>query len=855
MQRIVTIIGFLFLGIPCITSAQSTDHDFNPGSLNVSWELVDNTYEQRAEYRSVLKLTNTGDAPVPVDGWSIYLNNLAGEIQSDKFELTHKNGDLFTITPSSGFTGLKPGASIELNIVSPGLALNISSSPYGFYWVWDSTPDKGISIGEYTVEPVNDPEKISFRLQGSPPIPMHETVYDQNKNIKSLPADELVKVFPTPKEYRELDQEFQLTADVPVQYDAPFIKEAEYLSGELTKIFGRKPLLTKEQTSGPKIYLQHGDIQSEEGYKLRITDDAITITASQPAGIFYGIQSIKTLMPPRAWSSDQSELVVPGVDITDSPRFGHRAFLQDVARNFRTKEQILKTLDLMALYKLNVFHFHFNDDEGWRIEIPGLPELTEVGGERGHTLNNHERLQPSYASGPDNTYPGSGFYTSEDFIDILKYATERHIQVIPEIETPGHARAAIKSMDSRYRRLMEQGEVEEAGKYLLRDLEDTSTYRSVQGWNDNVINVALPSTYVFLEKVIDELAAMYEQAGAPLYRIHMGGDEVPTGVWEQSPAVDKLIENNPDVESTGDLWGYFYQKVDKILKERGLALYGWEELGMTEALWSGESHSVVDTSFVENNVQLDVWNNLVGSGAEDLAYRLANAGYKVVLSGVSNFYFDLAYQNTFPEPGLFWGGFQDLDKPFSFIPYNFYKNARVDRFGRKLSDAYFEDMTHLTDEGRSNIVGIQGLLWGEKLINSDRQEYMLLPKLLGLAERAWAPQPAWATEEDSALWKNQYEQAWIQFLNRVSKRELPRLDHYAGGFNYRIPTAGATIDNSRVKANVQMPGFTIRYTTDGSEPTIDSKEYIEPISEEGVIKLRVFNRSGRGGRTIEIDNR
>ena len=691
MCKLIKIIGVLILGIPCIASAQSTDHSFDPGSLNVSWELVDNTFDEGVEYHSILKLTNTGNTAIPADGWSIYLNNLAGKVQSDKFELELQNGDLFTLTPSSGFNGLEPGASLELNIVSPGLALNISSAPDGFYWVWDSNPNEGLNIGNYTIEPVNDPEVTNLGIQGSPSTPMYETVYNQNKAIKNLPLEELVKVFPAPKEYREIDQEFQLTAGVPIQYDTPFQNEANYLAGELEKIFGQNPKVTTEEVSGKKIYLQQGDQQSEEGYNLRVTNDAITITASQPAGVFYGIQSVKTLLPLSGWSSTQSTLTVTGVDVTDAPRFGHRAFMQDVARNFRTKEQILKTLDLMALYKLNVFHFHFNDDEGWRIEIPGLPELTEVGGERAHTLTNQDKLQPSQGSGPDNTYPGSGYYSTQDFIDILEYATERHIRVIPEIETPGHARAAIKSMDARYRRMMDQGMVEGATEYLLRDLEDTSTYRSVQGWDDNVINVALPSAYAFLEKVIDELAAMYEEAGAPLYRVHMGGDEVPAGVWEQSPAVDKLIEDNPDVESTDDLWGYFFQKVDQILKERGLALYGWEEVGMTEALWSGESHSVVDSSFAENNVQLDVWNNLVGSGAEDLAYRLANAGYKVVLSGVSNFYFDLAYQQTFPEPGLFWGGFQDLDKPFSFIPYNFYKNARVDRFGRELSDSYFEE--------------------------------------------------------------------------------------------------------------------------------------------------------------------
>src|SRR4029077_10900804 len=140
---------------------------------------------------------------------------------------------------------------------------------------------------------------------------------------------------------------------------------------------------------------------------------------------------------------------------------------------------IFKLLDLISLYKLNVFHFHLTEDEGWRIEIPSLPELTEVGSQRGHTTDNRKNLQPSFGSGGlTNNYPGSGFYSTKDFIEILKYANDRYIQVIPEIESPGHARAAIKSMEARYAKFMAQGKPEEAKKYLLSDFEDTSKYSS-----------------------------------------------------------------------------------------------------------------------------------------------------------------------------------------------------------------------------------------------------------------------------------------------------------------------------------------------------------------------------------------
>lgn len=855
MKRYRCTLLLLLLVFGTATMALSQNNRFDPSSLHVTWELMSNHYQESNQYLSSITFINKGTKPLPADGWSLYMNNLSGEDRSSNFYIEQVNGDLNRLYPTGFFEGLEPGDSLSLRVISPGSVLNISGAPVGLYWVWDSNTEEGVPIGSYEVKPVDGPEVLSRGPQDQVPVATPDVVYERNRNISNLDEADLPKVFPTPVEYTSFDGTFALNSDVTIDYLPEFENEADYLSGEMAKILGDSLTMTSKGQGGQgrKILLRRAQTEPE-GYRLSIRPRTVTISASDAAGIFYGIQSLKTALPPQAWSEVQTSVAVPAMEVNDHPRFGYRAFMQDVARNFRTKEQILKTLDLMSLYKLNVFHFHFNDDEGWRIEIPGLPELTEVGSRRAHTLTNEEHLQPSHGSGPSSDYPGSGHYSTEDFIEILEYATKRHIRVIPEIETPGHARAAIKSMDARYRRLMEEGKEEEARQYLLRDLRDRSEYRSVQGWDDNVIDVSLPSTYNFLGKVIDELQAMYEEAGAPLDRVHMGGDEVPNGVWELSPSVIRLVRDNPDVESVGGLWSYFFQRVNGMLKERGLSLYGWEEIGMKEALWGGESHHVADTTFAKENVQVDVWNNVMGSGAEDLAYRLANAGYKVVLSGVSNFYFDLAYQKAFPEPGLYWGGFNSLDKPYSFIPYNYYKNAEKDLLGRPLAADHFNDMARLTDEGQQNIIGIQSLLWAERLINAERQEYMLTPKLLAMAERAWAPKPQWAEGEWGSDNEEMYRQAWSEFLNIAAKRELPRLDHYAGGFAYRIPTPGAVVQDSMVHANVQMPGFTIRYTTDGSEPTADSKEYIEAFAlpGENTVKMRVFNQAGRAGRTIEL---
>ena len=510
----------------------------------------------------------------------------------------------------------------------------------------------------------------------------------------------------------------------------------------------------------------------------------------------------------------------------------------------------------MSLYKLNVFHFHFSEDKGWRVEIPSLPELTQVGSVRAHTIDHKSNIQPAFASGGvPNQLPGSGHLSRKDFIEVLKYATARHIQVIPEIESPGHARAAIKAMESRYEKLMKAGKPAEASRYRLIDPRDKSQYRSVQGWNDNVMDVALPSVYNFIEKVTDELILMYKEAGAPLKTIHYGGDEVPAKVWEKSPAYLKIRSENPEIKSTDDLWYYYFGKINAMAKKRGLFVSGWEEAGMRKTYLDGKPHYIANPDFADDHFQLHVWNNVIGWGAEDLAYKLANGGYKVVLSPVSNQYFDLAYNSSYYEPGYKWGGMVDVDKPFYFIPYDFLKNVKEDGQGRPIKDLDQSKMIRLTDYGKSNIVGLQGLLWSENNISKERLEYMMLPKMLGLAERAWAQEPDWAVGEYSILNDLYYRNSWSQFANRVGKRELPRLTYYNGGFSYRIPEPGLKIRDGKVYANIQLPGLEIRYTKDGSDPVAGGSIYTSPITEKGKFRFAAFDVSGRRGRVVGVENK
>ncbi|HEV8081695.1 MAG TPA: family 20 glycosylhydrolase [Chitinophagaceae bacterium] len=392
-----------------------------------------------------------------------------------------------------------------------------------------------------------------------------------------------------------------------------------------------------------------------------------------------------------------------------------------------------------------------------------------------------------------------------------------------------------------------------AEEYLLHDHKDSSLYLSNQGFNDNVIDAALPSVYRFFEKVIDELQIMYAEANVPLTAIHVAGDEVPDGSWKKSPSIKMLQQKDTSIKSMTDVWKYYFSKIKFMLRAKNIAVYGWEELAIGTQTADGSRKVLYNPDFIKDSVQLDAWWSI--SGNEDIPYKLANTGYKVVLSNVDYFYFDLAYAKDFDEPGDAWVGYLDIEKTFSFIPFDYYKNATEDIRGNLLPPLYFANKEKLTEAGRKNIGGIQGALWAENLTTSQSMEYLLLPKLMVLAERAWVKSPDWAIEKDTFKAQQLYKYNWSVFVNQLGKRELPRLNFYHHGYNYRIPAVGALVINHKVNANVQLPGFIIRYTTNGSTPTIQSNIYKEPVEEKGVIKFKVFNNTGRSGAATAIRNK
>lgn len=828
------------------------DLQIGPSPVEIEWKLISN-FEPDNKLRAVLTLINNGDEAIPAEGWSLYFNSLRIlDIDSfpEQFRVSHINGYFFKMEPTEQFEPIAPGEHRDIEYLASFFAIKKSDAPEGFYFVFD---DESIeTVESVKVHAFETPEQTNRSPNDIFPVPTPEYTFNKNERLKTLDRSEISHITPTPAERTPAEGYFQFSNDIRVYYDQDFESEAQFLADILRDEHDKEVELTHNQESDlqPDIFLmQSGEAGiSSEAYQLDVTSGSIKISSSEAPGAFYGVQSLRALIDSRDKDMDSINVV----SIADEPAFPYRGMHLDVARNFQSVASVKRLLDIMAQYKLNKFHFHLTDDEGWRIAIDQLPELTEIGGRRGHTESEDYYMIPVYGSGPDPAPAasmGSGWYSRVEYIDILKYAAKRHIEVIPEIDVPGHARAAIIAMERRAKNFDQEGDTISAEKYRLHDPKDQSTYRSVQNYTDNVINVCRESTYRFIDLLIDELVDMHQEAGAPLHMIHMGGDEVPHGAWEKSPLCNTLMQEM-DIENVRHLQGYFFGRLSDKLEDRGLKMGGWEEIALRE---DDDGASEINPDFI-NTTTPYVWSNIWGGGTEDRAYQLANEGYGVVMSHASNFYFDLAYNKHWQEPGFYWAAMLTTEAPFSFIPFNLLYNASENNYGQPLADNHIDEMVRLNENARKNILGLQGQLWTETVNEEGRMEYMALPRLLGLAERAWAGEPEWSKAQDAEAMEKERLAAWNEFANRLGSLELPRLDQYYDNIQYRIPTPGAIIRDDILHANISLPGFIIRYETDGSEPTMNSPLYTGPVDLNGInrVKLAAFSTTERSGRVVEI---
>lgn len=812
-------------------------------ALQLRWSVVRNVFSaERPRGRSLarLALTNLGEQPLQAQGWALYFNSMDG-VQTGAvgggMVLEPVSGQLFRLRPAAGFAGLAPGATLDIDYFHRVVLINTDMVPKGPYLVFDSHPEKGHAIANYRIDVMTRPEQLDTGSADPLERITAQMSYARNAATADLPSDALAAVFPTPVRAERLPGSLHLSA-MPRIVAAPALRREAALAREL--LAGHFPPSTKPTSV---LQLRVGKIEghnSPEAYLLAIDPQAgISLTGATPAAVFRGLQSLRELMPPVPGGA----VALPALRLVDAPRFPYRGFQLDVARNFQSKETVFRLLDQMARYKLNKFHFHLTDDEGWRLEIAGLPELTAFGARRGHTLSVVSHLQPAYGSGPQQDDPhGSGYYSRADYIAILRYAAARHIDVIPELEMPGHARAAVKAMESRQRRLAAQGKPNASqyllNEYLLSDPADRSVYSSPQLYNDNVLNPGMSGTYAFVERVIGDVVAMHKEAGVMLRTIHVGGDELPDGAWENSPASLATMKRLK-LASSADLWDHFYDRVDGMLKKHGLFASGWEELGARKTRVDGKTRLIPNPIFRKRGFNVFVWNNL--NDAQDLAYRLANAGYGTVLAPVTNMYFDMAHNKNADEPGVHWGAYIELDTVWEFDPLDFLKHAGVGK-------------ERLTDVGKANILGLEATLFTETVRERARLDYLTMPRMLALAERAWARAPAWTSEPDPAAAARLRAHDWALFANQLGKRVLPRLDAERNGVAYRIAPPGLALDQGRVLANHQLPGFTLRYTNDGSEPHGGSAVVRGPIDSKGLIRVTAFAANGRAGAAASIDN-
>lgn len=416
-----------------------------------------------------------------------------------------------------------------------------------------------------------------------------------------------------------------------------------------------------------------------EGYRLSTgSGQSVVITGGSPAGVFWGAQTLRQLLGPEAFRrapvSSGVPARVPFTDIEDRPRFSWRGMMLDVSRHFLPKDDVLRYLDLLAAHKLNVFHFHLTDDQGWRVEIKRYPKLTEVGSWRSRTKHGHR------ASELWDETPYGGHYTQDDIREIVAYAAERHIRVVPEIDIPGHSQAAVSAYP-------------ELGN---TDVIDTTTLSVWDTWGVSP-NVLAPTdnTLRFFEGVFEEILDLFPAATSPF--IHVGGDECLKDQWKESPTAQARIREF-GLTDENELQSWFIRHFDRWLTARGRRLIGWDEI-----LEGG----------LPDGAAVSSWRGYAGGIAA------AEAGHDVVMCPEQQVYLDHR-QDGGPDEPMPIGYVRTLEDVFRFDPVP----------------------PGLTEEAAGHILGTQANVWTEVMQNRSRVDYQVFPRLAAFAEVAWSALPA-----------------------------------------------------------------------------------------------------------------
>lgn len=416
-----------------------------------------------------------------------------------------------------------------------------------------------------------------------------------------------------------------------------------------------------------------------EAYHLNVSKEQIRIEAARPAGFFYALQTLKQLMPRNVMAgvsvADNETWSIPVVSIKDAPRFGWRGFMLDEGRHFFGKEEVKRVIDMMATYKMNRFHWHLTEDQGWRIEIKKYPRLTEIGAWRSSNTLAHGNAQT------DNERYG-GFYTRKDIKEIVSYARQKFIEIVPEIDIPGHSQAAVAAYP----------------EFLACDPDNPHEVWLRQGVSTDVINVAHPQAMQFAKDVIDEITDLF-----PFGYIHLGGDECPTDKWKENEECRKLLS---EIGSNNfrDLQIYFYKQLRDYMSTK--PAHKQRQL----IFWNEVLHG--NTDILGNDITIMAW-----IGADKAAQEAATRGMNTILTPQIPYYINRKQSDLSTEPMSQGRGTETVEAVYNYQPMK-----DVDA---KLQPYY---------------KGVQANFWSEWVKTPSVLEYLMLPRLAAVAEAGWTPQ-------------------------------------------------------------------------------------------------------------------
>ena len=827
-MRKFCLLSILFLFISCSQ---------NKSVIEVTYTINEFSSEDN-RLNVTLDITNKTNNDIS-SLWSLHWNQISALVDSESIPKNTKYeyvaGQSYNILSFGNDYTLKKDETISIDLKQRGGVKRKSYFPMGGFVVTD---DDILNVKFINLwQNAKDIQELD--------IPTANDRFNYNVSNKLLDKSQLDLIIPTPNKIDFFEGQMDLKTKYSINIDESLNLNFDFAKSLMS---GVAKIVSNNEEADIKISFIEN--LTKESYELNIDNNSISIFASDRAGALYGLQSLKQIF----LVAKLEETAIRNLKITDSPKFSYRGMLLDISRNFYGPKKIKQILDYLSFFKINHLDFRLTDDEGWRLEIPGLEELTEVGSKRGYTKDESDNLIPIYGSGPDsNSSPGSGYLSKSEFMDILKYANERNITIIPQISYPSHIRSAIISMNARYQKYMKLGDKGEAEKYLLIDPNDESEYYSAQGFDDNIVCICRESAFNFYEKVIDEVYLMYKEAGVEMKKFGVGADEIPYGAWRKSPLCDKFMEEKSITGDYDALYQYQQRRIYDKLSSYGLTMTGWDDilLRLTE---KNQSETQIKDFFKDDDILLFVWNNSWGGGRQDMIYKYANLGYKTIMSNSSAFYFDMVDDKDFDNIGLSWSGYADYKDIWTVDVFDIFN----DSYGVKknnISTDYINKSEKIDPKNRDNIIGIQSQIWGETIVDEDVLDYMFMPNIIIFSQKAWSHDDSWMSISDKEIKNQTLEIEWNKFTNNLGQRVLPIVDEIFGGLSYDLPKPGGIIVNDSLYANTVFPGLDIKYTLDGTVPDSNSENYTTPvkIKTDDVVHLRLFDKKGRGGNDIKVD--